>query len=126
RVTTQLTQRNKMSFFFDKANKCNCPTVATTPTTVGESATYLGYPSIWLASISWQATISPKLLWDSAISYNHQDNVFSPLAPGIGAKSPISVLELASNRTFVAPLSASGDYERQYFLRAALSYVTGR
>ena len=126
RVTTQLTQSNKVSFFFDKVNKCNCPTVATASTTVGESTTQLTYPSVWLASISWQATISPKLLWDSAISYNHQDNVFSALAPGIGATSPISVLELASNRTFVAPLSATGDYERQYFLRGALSYVTGR
>ena len=27
RVTTQLTPRNKVSFFFDKVNKCNCPTI---------------------------------------------------------------------------------------------------
>ena len=27
RVTAQVTPRNKVSGFFDKVNKCNCPTV---------------------------------------------------------------------------------------------------
>mgnify|MGYP003694311533 CR=1 FL=1 len=37
----------------------------------GESATSLTYPSVYLASLSWQAPITSKLLWDSAYSFNH-------------------------------------------------------
>ncbi len=80
RVTAQVTPRNKVSGFFDKVNKCNCPTVlAATPLT-GESATSLTYPSVYATSVSWQSPISSKLLWDSAFSYNVQNNIWSPLA----------------------------------------------
>ena len=125
RVTTQVTPRNKVSFFFDKANKCNCPSVFTGPTTVGESVTELTYPSIWLGSISWQATISPKLLLDSAVSANRGDDITAPIASGITATSPISVLEQTTGRVFRAPLNTGGEHSRQNYVRTAISYVTG-
>jgi hypothetical protein len=136
RVTTQLTTRNKVSGYFDKVNKCNCPTVlAATPLT-GESATSLTYPSVYSTAVSWQAPISSKLLWDSAFSYNVQNNIWTPLAPGITATSPLAVLNLATFQLLRAPypgdifgfpgaVFAGGENEQQKYLRGSLSYVTG-
>ena len=136
RVTAQLTPRNKVSGFFDKVNKCNCPTVlAATPLT-GESATSLTYPSVYAASVSWQAPISSKLLWDSAFSYNVQNNIWTPLAPGITATSPLAVLNLATFQILRAPypgdifgfpgsVFSGGEDQQQKYVRGSLSYVTG-
>jgi hypothetical protein len=136
RVTAQVTPRNKLSGFFDKVNKCNCPTVlAATPLT-GESATSLTYPNVYATSVSWQAPISSKLLWDSAFSYNVQNNIWTPLAPGITATSPLAVLNLATFQILRAPypgdifgfpgaVFAGGENEQQKYLRGSLSYVTG-
>lgn len=68
RVAAQLSRRHRVSGFFDKISKCNCPTVAVGPTTVGHSATRLVYPPTYMASGRWQSIISPKLLWDSALA----------------------------------------------------------
>ena len=136
RVTAQVTPRNKVSGFFDKVNKCNCPTVlAATPLT-GESATSLTYPSVYATSVSWQAPISSKLLWDSAFSYNVQNNIWTPLAPGITATSPLAVLDLATFQFLRAPypgdifgfpgsVFSGGEDNHQNYLRGSLSYVTG-
>ena len=135
-MTAQLTPRNKVSGFFDKVNKCNCPTVlASTPLT-GESATSLTYPSVYAASVSWQAPISSKLLWDSAFSYNVQNNIWTPLAPGITATAPLAVLNLATFQILRAPypgdifgfpgsVFSGGEDQQQKYLRGSLSYVTG-
>jgi hypothetical protein len=136
RVTAQVTPRNKVSGFFDKVNKCNCPTVlATTPLT-GESATSLTYPSVYVGSVTWQAPITSKLLWESAFSYNRQDNIWTPLAPGITATAPLSVLNLSTFQILRAPypgdifgfpgsVFAGGENEQQKYVRGSLSYVTG-
>ena len=136
RVTAQVTPRNKVSGFFDKVNKCNCPTVlAATPLT-GESATSLTYPSVYAASVSWQAPISSKLLWDSAFSYNVQTNIWTPLASGITATAPLAVLNLATFQILRAPypgdifgfpgsVFSGGEDQQQKYLRGSLSYVTG-
>jgi hypothetical protein len=129
RVTTQLTPRNKTSFFFDKVNKCNCPIIVDSPVFTAEAESRLTYPSVWLASISWQATISPRLLWDSAISYNHQDDIFTPLASGVTATQPIALFSLPDAHFLRAPTPGTftgGEFQRQASLRGALSYVTGR
>ena len=47
-----------------------------------------------VAAITWEAIISPKLLWDFAVSYNHQDDLFIPLAPTVTATSPIPLLDV--------------------------------
>jgi hypothetical protein len=128
RVTTQMTPRNKVSFFFDKVNKCNCPIIVDSAAFSAEAESRLTYPSVWLASISWQATISPRLLWDSAISYNHQDDIFTPLASGVSATAPIAVLSLPDVHFLRAPtpgVFTGGEFQRQASLRAGLSYVTG-
>ena len=136
RVTAQVTPRNKVSGFFDQVNKCNCPTVlASTPLT-GESATRLTYPSVWATSVSWQSAISSRLLWDSAFSYNVQNNIWTPLADGITATSPLAVLNLATFQILRAPypgdifgfpgsVFAGGEDQQQKYARASLSYVTG-
>ena len=128
RVTTQATPRNKLSFFFDRADKCNCPTILDNPVFTAEAQSRLTYPSIWLAAITWEAIISPKLLWDFAVSYNHQDDLFIPLAPTVGATSPISLLDVNGVHILRAPTPGTftgGEYQRQANLRAGLSYVTG-
>jgi hypothetical protein len=82
-----------------------------------------------LASISWQATISPRLLWDSAISYNHQDDIFSPLSPAVSATQPIALFSLPDAHFLRAPSPGTftgGEFQRQASLRGGLSYVTGR
>jgi hypothetical protein len=136
RVTAQVTPRNKVSGFFDKVNKCNCPTVLASNPLTGESATSLTYPSVYLGSVSWQSPISSKLLWDSAYSFNRQNNIWTPLAPGITATSPLSVLELSTFTFIRAPfpgdpfgfpgsIFSGGEDNHQNYLRGALSYVTG-
>ena len=100
RVTAQVTPRNKVSGFYDKVNKCNCPTVLASNPLTGESATSLTYPSVYLTSLSWQAPITSKLLWDSAYSFNRQNNIWTPLAPGITATSPLSVLSCRPSRSY--------------------------
>jgi hypothetical protein len=128
RVTAQATPRNKLSFFFDKANKCNCPTILDNPTFTAEAQSQLTYPSIWLGAITWQAIISPKLLWDFAASYSHQDDLFVPLASDVTATSPISLFDVNGAHILRAPTPGTftgGEYQRQANLRAGLSYVTG-
>jgi hypothetical protein len=129
RLTSQLTQRNKVSFFVDKINKCNCPTVQSSPFASGEAATRLTYPLTWLATVSWQTTISSKLALDTAFSYNRQQFLFSPQdGIGITPSEPISVVELTTNRTLRAPfpgVGTSGEDLRQKYVRSGLSYVTG-
>jgi Carboxypeptidase regulatory-like domain len=134
RLTTQLTPRNKMSFFFDKVNKCNCPTIVDAPIFTAEASSRLTYPGAfgtWLGSISWQATIRPKLLWDSAVSYNSQRTAFTPLAPTVSATGPISVTEIGPLGVHIlrAPtpgVFTGGNDERNVQTRGGLSYVTGR
>ena len=132
RITTQLTPRNKMSFFFEKVNKCNCDIIVDTPALQAESSSSLTYPGAfgtWVGSITWQATISPKLLWDSAVSYNGQRTAFTPLAPTVSATAPISVFSLPDAHTLRAPTPGTftgGSDERNIQTRGGLSYVTGR
>jgi hypothetical protein len=135
RVTAQLTPRNKMSFSFDKVNKCNCPTILDAAVFTAEATSRLTYPSVWFASINWQDTITPRLLWDFALSYNRQDDLFVPLVPTVGATAPIAVFEIntlpgGSGAHFLrAPnpgIFTGGEYQRQANMRGGLSYVTGR
>jgi hypothetical protein len=136
RVTAQLTPRNKVSGYFDKVNKCNCPTVLASAPLTGESATSLTYPNVYIASVSWQAPITSKLLWDAAFSHNRQNDLWTPLAPGITATAPLSALELSTFTFLRAPypgnpfgfpgsVFAGGENSEQNYLRAGLAYVTG-
>jgi len=126
RITAQVTPRNKVSGFFDKISKCNCPTVQAGPTSVGQSALQLTYPPTFMASGRWQAIISPKLLWDSALAFDRQQSEFGPQPDAnIGLTAPISALELTTNRRLRAPFTATGEDVQQYNSRGALSYVTG-
>ncbi len=139
RLTSQLTPRNKVSIFYDHVNKCNCPTIAAIPLFTAESFTRLIYPRVWLASASWQATITPKLVWESSIAFDHQDNLFSPIVPGITATSPISIFDFAAGRIMRAPFPGGfgglaalgpvflgGSIAHQTQVRAALDYTTGK
>jgi carboxypeptidase family protein len=127
RVTVQLSQRNKVSGFFDKISKCNCPTVQVNPTTVGQSSTRLVYPPTYMASGRWQSIISSKLLWDSALAYDRQQSSFKPQEDvDVTSSSPTSVFEQTTGRTLRAPFTTPGTEDvRQYNARGALSYVTG-
>jgi len=136
RVTAQVTPRNKVSGYFDKVSKCNCPSVIAGPPLTGESATQLTYPSVYLATVTWQAPITSKLLWDSALSYNVQNNLWVPGASGITATGPIPALELSTFTFLRAPFPGDpfgfpgsvftgGEEMPQKNMRASLSYVTG-
>jgi hypothetical protein len=133
RVTTQLTPRNKMSFFFDKVNKCNCPTIVDVPVFTAESSSRLTYSpnGVWVGSIGWLATITPKLVLDTAVSYNRQDDLFVPLVPTVGAAGPITIdaIDATGFHILRAPspgVFTGGEYQNQANVRAGLSYVTGR
>ena len=97
RVTAQVTPRNKVSGFFDKVNKCNCPTVlASTPLT-GESATRLTYPSVYLTSAELAVHDQLEAALGLGVSPTTvQNNIWTPLAAGITATSPLAVLELST------------------------------
>ena len=128
RVTAQVSARNKLSVFYDKINKCNCPTITDAATQTGESGTRLTYPPAYLMSLSWQSTISARLLFDGAISYNRQptDNVPQPEANV--TFDTASVLELSTNRRLRAPFHGGSEGhtdQGQRVGRAAISYVTG-
>jgi len=133
RITTQLTPRNKMSFFFDKVNKCNCPTIVDVPVFTAESSSRLTYSpnGVWVGSIGWLATITPKLVLDSAVSYNRQDDLFVPLVPTVGAAGPITIdaIDATGFHILRAPspgVFTGGEYQNQANVRVGLSYVTGR
>jgi hypothetical protein len=136
RVTAQVTRRNKVSGYFDKVSKCNCPSVIAGPPLTGESATQLTYPKVYLATVTWQSPISSKLLWDSALSYNVQNNLWVPGASGITATAPLPVLELSTFTFLRAPfpgdpfgfpgsIFTGGEEQPQKNVRGSLSYVTG-
>jgi hypothetical protein len=126
RVTAQLSQRNKVSGFFDKINKCNCPTVFAGPTTVGQSSTRLTYPSTWMTAFTWQSMVGTKLLWDSALAYDRQQSLFGPQPDaGVSPTAPLSALESTTQRRLRAPFTANGEDLRQYNSRGSLSFVTG-
>ena len=103
RVTAQVSQRNKLSGFYDRINKCNCPTITDSATQTGESGTRLTYPPSYLTSLSWQSTISSKLLFDGAISYNRQPTDNEPQPEANITFATASVLELSTNRRLRAP-----------------------
>ncbi|HZK82617.1 MAG TPA: TonB-dependent receptor, partial [Humisphaera sp.] len=133
RVTTQLTPRNKVSFFFDKVNKCNCPTIVDVPVFTAESSSRLTYSpnGVWVGSVGWVASISPKLVLDTSVSYNRQDDLFVPLVPDVTAGGPISIQSIDQTGFHIlrAPtpgVFTGGEYQNQANARAALSYVTGR
>jgi hypothetical protein len=133
RVTTQLTPRNKLSFFFDKVNKCNCPTIVDVPVFTAESSSRLTYSpnGVWVGSIGWLATITPRLVLDTAVSYNRQDDLFVPLAPSVSAATPISITSIDATGVHIlrAPtpgVFTGGEYQNQANVRVGLSYVTGR
>ena len=128
RVTAQVSARNKVSGFYDKINKCNCPTITDSPSQTGESGTRLTYPPSYLTSLSWQSTISSKLLFDGAISYNTQPTDNGPQPEANITFSTASALELSTNRRLRAPFhggSEGNSDQAQREARAALSYVTG-
>ena len=138
RLTSQLTPRNKVSIFYDHVNKCNCPSIAAIPLFTAESFTRLIYPRVWLASASWQATITPKLVWESSIAFNRQDDLFSPIVSGITQTSPISIFDFATLRILRAPFPGGfgglaalgpvflgGSISHQTQIRGALDYTTG-
>ncbi len=125
RVTAQVSARNKVSGFYDKINKCNCPTIIDSPFSTGESGTRLTYPTSYLASLSWQSTISSKLLFDGAISYNTQPTDNGPQPEAGITMSIASALELSTNRRLRAPFAVGGGDQAQRQGRASLSYVTG-
>ena len=126
RVTAQVSARNKLSGFYDKINKCNCPTIIDAPFSTGESGTRLTYPPSYLASISWQSTISSKLLFDGALSYNTPTDRQFTAARGehydFDRVGPRAVDTPAAPGALL-PSAASDQAQRQ--ARASLSYVTG-
>jgi hypothetical protein len=125
RVTSQLTRRNKVSVFVDKTSKCNCPVTQASPTTTGEASNSLIYPELHLLALSWQSTISSRLLWDAAVSYNRQDTANVPLGAGITQTGPVSLLELSTGVRWGAPFTDSSTPAHNYYSRGALSYDTG-
>ena len=128
RVTGQVSPRNKLSGFYDRVNKCNCPTIADVATQTGESGTRLTYPPSYLMSLSWQSTISSKLLFDGAISYNRQPTDNEPQPEANITFATASVLELSTLRRLRAPFhggSEGNSDQAQRVGRAAISYVTG-
>ena len=127
RVTAQLSQRNKVSGFFDKISKCNCPTIQVGPTTVGQSATRLVYPPTYMATGRWTSTITPKLLWDSTLAYDRQQSSFKPQEDvEVTSTSPTSVLEQTTGRTLRGPWNPPDTEDvRQYNAKGSLTYVTG-
>jgi hypothetical protein len=134
RITTQLTPRNKVSFLYDKVNKCNCPTIVDVANFSAEAQSRLVYPGAfgnWIGAITWQAVITPKLLLDAAVSYETQRDGFTPLVSDVGATSPIAVFEIGALGAHFLRAPTPGTFtggvdERDLHSRGGLSYVTGR
>jgi hypothetical protein len=128
RVTAQVSARNKLSGYYDRFNKCNCPTISDSALQTGESGTQLTYPPTYLMSLSWQSTISSKFLFDGAISYNRQPTDNQPQPEANITFATATVLELSTLRRIRAPFhdgSQGNSDTGQRVGRAALSYVTG-
>ena len=134
RVTAQVTPRNKVSGFFDKVNKCNCPTVlAATPLT-GESATRLTYPSVYLTSVSWQAPITLEAALGLGVLLQPSRTTSGrPSLLALRRRRPLAVLEPGDlpascerripviSSVFPAVFSRAAKINHQNYLRAGVS-----
>ena len=129
-MTTQLTPRNKVSFFFDKVNKCNCPIIVDTAALTGESASRLTYPERLVGVRQLAGHDQPE----APLGLRH---VLQPprrpyLRPSpllLPRRHPLSVFSLPDAHILRAPtpgVFTGGEYQRQANLRGGLSYVTGR
>ena len=132
RVTAQVSARNKVSVFYDKINKCNCPTITDSAAQTGESGTRLIYPLSFLTSVNWQSTISSRLLFDGAISYNTQPTDNEPQPEANVDLSTASALELTTGRRLRAPFAAGSRTDetargaRGAVLRDGVAFGQGR
>ena len=136
RVTAQVSARNKVSGFFDKINKCNCPTVCglrvfnrRVRDPVDVSAQLFD-----VAQLAGPDQLEAAL--GLGVLLQRPEQHLDALAPGITATAPLAVLNLATFQILRAPypgdifgfpgsVFSGGEDQQQKYLRGSLSYVTG-
>ncbi|MEQ1575583.1 MAG: TonB-dependent receptor, partial [Vicinamibacterales bacterium] len=128
RVTWQLNQKNKVSFFYDKQFRCVCQNNLTAVTSP-EAGSDLQYPYTDFSTLTWTSPVTSRLLFEAGASYHPERwrNTSNTWAAGEGPlRDLIGVTDQANNRVYHGRVTPYGSALTVVTnARAAVSYVTG-
>lgn len=131
RMTTQLSQKNKLTLLYDKLPRSRYHSGIENGTSSPEATTRVNYDLAYVAQAKWTSTLSDRLLVEAGYSqgyyratFNYQDQSMLPSASNpLGA---ISHLDSITGITSVAPATVLRPlHQTKWNLNAAVSYVTG-
>jgi hypothetical protein len=122
RLTSQLTQRNKIGLAFQK-NTQGSKNNGIGPNTSQEATILLPLPLTYLAHLKWTSPVTNRLLVEAGASVNRVD-FRHDYQPEVGPLDVANV-ELTTGRTTVASSSRLTYTDTRYEAVGSLSYVTG-
>ena len=134
RLTSQLTQRNKVSLTFDSQNLCECPS-AVSSTVAPEAGRERRFPAQNSVQGDWTYPATSRVLLDGAVMYRfegweHNPSYLTQPAPELAGLNPlmISVTELAGSipgLSYRAMPTYQYGHDWALYYRFAVSYITG-
>jgi hypothetical protein len=124
RLTFQLTQKHKLTFYADKHARCIPCAIGVNSATAWESSTKLTTPTNSIFQLGWNAVLSSRLFIEAGETYKpdswgfyRQDGVRNNLS---------AIVDSGRGITFRAPTTAETQQtSRQHNGRFTLSFVTG-
>ena len=137
RMTWQVTQKNKINYSHSQQGNCHCFWEVDNNRAPEASPDLHYYPS-WLGQVTWSYPATNRLLLEGGVArpYTHIQAVRGPDSK----KTDIAITELTTGyiyNSFALGLTNSatawavldgktkGDWERQWYQRFAVSYITG-
>jgi hypothetical protein len=124
RLTTQVTQKNKINVFYEfqysRYGKAYNPSATTAPEAYG----YYRHRPQYLIQASWSSPVTSRVLLEAGGTLSAND-YHGYRQPGL-SDTVSSVLEMRTNMTFrAAPSSYGFNRSNNYNYRGSASYVTG-
>jgi len=125
RTTAQITDRQRVAFFFDIQKSCRCTTGFTGANAIEATTGWDWYPS-GVAQGTWTMPINSRLLVEAGVSWQVA-NWVNFAASGAVTRDDRSILETATNYRYGAPAELTAPQARtgRSAQRFSLSYVTG-
>ena len=136
RLTSQLSERNKLSAYYDYQTRCTCHWQVSASRS-GEASVVQKLPTNWQGTITYTSTLSDRLLLSAGFGMLNTrwtqiaqtDRVPIDPATGLPTSSGYSVFDLAYNVTYRAPANLGAaqatNYSSTRSYRASLTYATG-
>lgn len=136
RLTSQLSDRNKLSAYYDYQTRCTCHWQVSASRS-GEASFVQKTPTNWQGTVTYTSTLSDKLLLSAGFGMMNTrwtqiaqtDRVAIDPATGLPVSSGYSVLDLGYGVTYRAPANGGGvqatNYSSTRSYRASVTYATG-